>query len=401
MQKKVLPILFATLLLDMVGIGMVIPIIPIIFTDPTSPAFLLVGYSRSMQLLFAGLVTAVFGLMQFIASPILGELSDVYGRKRLLTVGVGVLAVSQMLFGFGVSIGALWLLLFSRAIAGIAGANVSIAQASIADVTEPKDRAKNFGLIGAAFGIGFVLGPLLGGSIASMTGDAAAPFWFAGFLGILNVLFVTFFLPETHHMRATKQPFTFLKGVRNIQAALLDRDVRFIYGASFFYMSGFTFFTSFSGVLLVAQYGYTEAGIGTFFAVVGMWIVITQLFILRFLTKLYSERKILRVSLLCLAASLALYPFMPTREFLYVLLPFLTIPQGLSMANMGALISKSVGAGKQGAALGINSSLIALAQGVVPILAGVGSGLLTVQAPFLAGALFVVIAWGLLFIPKR
>lgn len=398
MQKRVLPILFATLLIDMVGVGMVIPIIPIIFTDPTSPAFILDGYSRSMQFLFAGIVTAVFGFMQFIAAPILGELSDVYGRKRLLLLGVGVLAVSQMLFGFGIAIGALWLLLVSRAIAGLAGANISIAQASIADVTEPKDRAKNFGLIGAAFGIGFILGPLLGGLIASTAHSASAPFWFAGMLGVLNVLFVTFFLPETHLVRKARRSFTLLKGIRNIQAALLDVDARIVYGASFLYMSGFTFFTSFSGVLLVARYGFTEAGIGTFFAIVGGWIVLTQLFILRFLTKLYSERKILRISLLALALSLALYPFMPSHEFLYVLLPFLTIPQGLSMANMGALISKSVSAEKQGAALGINSSLIALAQGIVPLLAGIGSGLVAIQIPFLVGSCFIATAWVFLFV---
>ena len=119
-QKRVLPILFITLMLDMIGIGMVIPIIPVIFTNPHSPAFLLVGYSVQMQYLIAGLVTALFGLMQFFSAPILGELSDVYGRKRLLTVGVAVLAVSQMLFGLGIQIASIGLILFSRAVAGIA-----------------------------------------------------------------------------------------------------------------------------------------------------------------------------------------------------------------------------------------------------------------------------------------
>lgn len=167
MRQKPLLVLFITLLIDMIGIGMIIPIIPILFTDPTSPSFLLAGYSRDAQYLLAGLLTAVFGLMQFLGAPILGELSDVYGRKRLLILGVGVLAISQLLFGFGVEIGSLWLLFISRAVAGLAGANFSVAQASIADVTDPKDRAKNFGLIGAAFGIGFILGPILGGGCSA------------------------------------------------------------------------------------------------------------------------------------------------------------------------------------------------------------------------------------------
>ena len=398
MQKKVLPIIFATLLLDMVGTGMIIPIVPIIFTDPSSSSFLLTGYSTAAQFFIAGLLTAVFGFMQFIAAPILGELSDIYGRKRLLAVGVATLAGAQMLFGAGVAMGTLWLLFVSRAIAGIAGGNIGIAQATIADVTDPKDRAKNFGLIGAAIGIGFVLGPLLSGYIASTTGDASAPFWFAGFLGILNMFSVTFFLRETHTTRTTERKrFTLLRGIHNIREAFLDPEARPVYGASFLFMSGFAFFTSFSGVLLVARYGFDEADIGAFFGIVGIWIVITQVFILRVLTRIYSERQILRVTLCVLAASLTLYPFMPQKEYLFLLLPFLTIPIGLTNANMSALVSRSVSSGRQGAALGINASLLAFAQGVAPLVAGIGSGFIAIEAPFIAGALLVLCAWGLLF----
>ena len=110
MQKKTLPILFVTLLIDMIGIGMIIPILPIIFTDSSSPSFLLSGYTSGEQYLMAGLLTALFGLMQFLGAPILGELSDVFGRKKLLILGVGVLALSQLLFGFGIEIGSLALL---------------------------------------------------------------------------------------------------------------------------------------------------------------------------------------------------------------------------------------------------------------------------------------------------
>ena len=402
MQKKTLPILFITLMLDMIGIGMVIPIIPVIFTNPHSPAFLLVGYSVQMQYLIAGLVTALFGLMQFFSAPILGELSDVYGRKRLLTVGVAVLAVSQMLFGLGIQIASIGLILFSRAVAGIAGGNFSIAQASIADVTDPKDRAKNFGLIGAAFGIGFILGPVLGGLIASSTGNAAAPFWCAGVLGIINMISLTFFLPETHRPDALKaRSFHILKGIHNIMDAARDVTARRLYLASFMYVAGFTFFTSFSGIYLVARFGFSESAIGTFFGVIGIWIVITQLFILRVVTRLYNERTILRISLVALATALIMYPFMPSIFFLYALLPFLAVASGLSMANMSALVSKSVSADRQGAALGINGSLQALSQGVIPLLAGIGSGALGIYAPFLAAGGLVIGAWGVLFLMRR
>lgn len=395
MQRKVFLVLFGTLMLDMIGIGMLVPILPIIFTDPTSPSYLLSGYSLMGQYIVTGVITALFGLMQFIAAPMLGELSDVYGRKKLLTLGVGVLAISQMLFGFGIETGSLLLLFVSRAIAGFAGANFSIAQAAIADVTLPKDRAKNFGLIGAAFGLGFILGPVLGGLIANVTHSAAAPFWFAGLLGICNLVFITLLLPETRKGNGTHQ-FHILKGLHHIQAAIKDKDARPLYLSNFLYWSGFSFFTTFIGVLLV-RYGFNEAGIGTFFGIVGAWVVVTQLFILRVVAKSYSEAKTLRVSILLVGSAIVLYPFMPNAFWLYVLLPLLAIPQGLSMANLSALVSKSVGPDRQGAALGINGSLLALAQGVVPILAGALTGVLGVEACFIAGGIIVFGAWLALF----
>ena len=398
MKKNVLPILFVTLLIDMIGIGMLIPILPIILTDPSSPSFLLLGYSVKEQYLVAGFLTAIFGLMQFIAAPLLGELSDIYGRKRLLTLGVGLLALSQMVFGYGIVIASLPLLFVSRMVAGLAGANFSIAQASIADVTLPQDRAKNFGLIGAAFGLGFIIGPVLSGFVAHATGNASAPFFLAGLFGIVNLLFITYFLPETRKVedRVWKK-FSMLAGIRNIKSALTDADTRPVYGASFLYQSGFTFFTSFVGVLLVSTYGFSETSIGTFFGAVGVCIVFTQLVILRYLTKRYTERQILRVSLIVLASVLALYPFAPHIYILYTLVPILAIANGLSMANMGALISKGVSKEKQGAALGINGSLMALAQGIAPLIAGIGSGIIGLQAPFVTGGLLVFGAWILLF----
>ncbi len=398
-QNKILFILFGTLLIDMIGTGMVFPIIPIIFTDPSSPSFILQGYSQAGQFFVAGLITALFGLMQFVASPILGELSDFYGRKRLLMLGVGVLAVSQFLFGFGIEIASLWLLLGSRTIAGFAGGNFSIAQAAIADITEPKDRAKNFGLIGAAFGIGFILGPLLGGWMAATFGNPAAPFWLAAALGIFNMLFIYFLLPETRVVsKETQHSFHILKGIRNIQAAFRDKDARPVYLASFLYMCGFSFLTSFMGVMLVSRFGFDAAGVGTFFALVGVWVVITQLLILRFLTRLYDEKTILRVSWIALALGIAIYPFVPSGLIAYIIIPLVAVPQGLSIANIQALVSKSVSAEKQGAALGINGSLLAFSQGVIPLIAGVGASVLGIQVPFIAGALFVLSAWSALFL---
>ncbi len=399
-KKPVLPIIFVTILLDMIGIGMLIPLIPILFTDTTSPEFLLTGYSQTAQYIMAGLITSVFGLMQFIAAPLLGELSDTYGRKKLLTIGVGILALSQLLFGFGLETGSLLILFISRIIAGIAAGNFSIAQAAIADVTLPQFRARNFGLIGTAAGIGFIVGPVLGGWLAGLF-DVAAPFWCATALGILNLLLLTLFFPETHKPKKMVRNFHIWKGIHNIQAAWRDKDARPVYLASFFHMAGFSFFISFIGVLLVNRFGLSESAIGTFFGAVGFWIIITQAFILRIVTKKYSERQILRITMLLVAFAITLYPFVPTVLWVYCIIPLLAIPNGLTMANIMALVSKSVSADRQGAALGINGSLMALAQGGIPLIAGVSSGFLGLSAPFLAGGCLIAYAWSILFWKKK
>jgi DHA1 family tetracycline resistance protein-like MFS transporter len=312
-------------------------------------------------------------------------------------LGILVLAVSQFIFGFGVAIKSLAIILVSRAVAGLAAANFSIAQAAIADITPPAERAKNFGLIGAAFGIGFIVGPLLGGWVAHFMNSAAAPFVVAGILGIINLISCMLFLPETHKNLRAEHNFHFLKGVQNLQAAVADKQVRGIYLASFLYTCGFAFLISFAGILLVDQFKLTEAAIGTYFGVVGIMIVITQLFVLRIVTKYYNEKQILRVSLLGLAVSIALYPFMGSMTFIYTLLPFIALSQGLSIANMGSLLSKSVPPDRQGVSLGINGSLMALAQGSIPLLAGVGAGVFSIKVPFIAGGIFIFFAWLVLF----
>lgn len=398
MHRKALAVLFSTLLLDMIGIGMVFPIVPIVFTDPSSPSFLLQGYSAAAQLFMAGLVTAIFGLMQFFAAPVLGELSDIYGRKKLLLVGVGVLAFSQALFGFAVQAGSLVLIFVSRAVAGIAGGNFSIAQAVIADVSKPEDRAKNFGLVGAAFGLGFIIGPVLSGWIAAQTGSAAAPFWFASMLGLLNTMSVMFFLPETRtHIREQVSRFSLLTGIRNIVAALEDHVLLPYYLINFLYYTGFAFFTSAIGLLLVARFSYDEAGIGLFFGVVGVWVVLTQGFLIRIVSRRFSEHTLLAVTIPVVGVSIVAFALVTNPALLYAVIPLMAIPQGISMANLTAILSKHVSHDRQGAVMGINGSLSAFSQGAIPLVAGGIAALIGITATLLVGAVFFFAAWYVLY----
>lgn len=392
-QKRVLAVLFGTLLLDMIGVGMIFPILPAIFTDASSPYFMLEGFTSDMQFFLAGALTALFSAVQFIVAPVMGELSDVYGRKKLLAFGIAIFAFSQLVFGFAIAIMSLPLLFLSRAISGLGAANFSIAQAAIADVTPPEDRAKNFGLVGAAFGLGFILGPLLGGLISDFSASAIAPFLVAGALGILNLLFVTLLFPETRRaLQKEHRQFDVWRGIHNIRAAAQDVDARPIYIANFLSQTGFAFFTSFIGILLVVKFSFSPGMVGAFFAVVGVWIAVTQGIILRLVLDRFRDKVILKWGLMLLAFSSASYAFLPSTLSLYAVMPVVAIGQGLAIATITALVSKGVSESKQGVALGINGSILALSNGIGPVLAGIGSGLMGLSAPFIIGGVLILSA---------
>jgi DHA1 family tetracycline resistance protein-like MFS transporter len=401
MQRRVLLILFATLLIDMVGFGMVFPIIPILFTDASSPSFLLHGYSAQMQLFLAGAVTAIWGITQFFAAPIMGELSDTYGRKKLLLFGVGILGATQILFGFSIAIASVPVLFISRALAGIAAGNIGIAQASIADITEPKDRAKNFGLIGASLGLGLIIGPLLSGWLSHAFGNPAVPFFVAGILGLFNIALVFLVLPETNKDPKATGDFTLLKGIFNIRAAISDNNARQTYIAGFLYFVGLHTFTTNYAIFLAHQFGFSESQAGMAFAAVGTCTAFTQIVILRVLSKYYSEKTLLSYSLPLVATSVIASIFMPTAPLFLLFIPLVAVPHAITQASIPALISRSVSPYNQGAALGINSSLLALAFTISPILMGVSSGLFGLQAPFVITALFMYGAWSVLSFGKE
>ena len=218
---------------------------------------------------------------------------------------------------------------------------------------------------------------------------------------MLNVLFLALFLPETNRQPQATQTFTLTKGVRNIRSATADKGIRRIYLTSFLYLFGFSMFVSFYGIFLVHMFGLSEAQVGTSFAVVGICVVFTQLVILRTLAQRYSEQTMLRYTIILVGAAIGLSAFMPSAPLFLAFIPLVAIPHALSLANIPALVSRNVSAERQGAALGINASLIALASGLAPLGMGVGSGLFGVHMPFVTAAFFILASWFALFFPMR
>ena len=400
-NKSVLRAVLFTILIDMLGIGILIPVIPQLLTNPASPAYLLpAGWSVQQGYVLLGFLTAIFPLMQFIATPILGELSDSFGRKPVLAISLLGTSVSYVLFAVGIITLNIPLLFIARAFDGITGGNIAVAQATLADITDAKDRAKTFGLMGAVFGLGFILGPFIGGKLADPHVyhgfGAATPFWFAASLALVNTVLVWWTLPETN-LQKRHVTFHFARSIQNIKKAWGIRQLRSLFTTSFLFIAGFTFFTTFFAVFLVGKFGFTESGVGNYFAYVGIWIAIAQVLVTRFVGKYVSEIPILRFALVATGIAV-FFQVVPTKAWvLYVIVPFFAIANGLVMANLNALISRSAKSDEQGEILGINASVQALAQAIPPVLAGYLAASTAFSMPIVVASIIIVIS-GIAFI---
>ncbi|HVZ21026.1 MAG TPA: MFS transporter [Vicinamibacterales bacterium] len=399
MKRSPIWIILFTILIDTLGIGILGPILPQLLGNPNSPHYLLAGKMdvRQGYVLF-GFLVAVYPVMQFFATPVLGQLSDRHGRKPVLALSLAGTALGYALFATGIVIKNIPLLFFARAMDGITGGNLSVAQASIADVTKPEDRTKNFGLIGAAFGVGFIVGPFLGGVLADPSVlswfTAATPFWFAALLAAANTTQVLVQYQETNrHIR--QFPMQFFKGIKNIARAYAMPELRTIFLTSFFFNMGFGFFISFFGLFLIYRFNFNEANIGNFFAWVGVCAIVTQIVTTPRVAARFAEAPVLKVTLLGVAAVMFLYLAAPTPLWLFLIAPVSSTFNGLSLANMGGLLSRSVAPQVQGEILGIGSSIQALAQSLPPLMGGFFAASFAPQAPVFAAGLTMLVAWGI------
>lgn len=396
-MRKELLVIFFTVFVDLLGFGILIPLIPILLADPKSSNYILpASVSVSQGFIMLGFLTAIFPFMQFLAAPVLGQLSDKYGRRRILAISLAGTCLSYVIFALGIIFKNIPLLFFSRAVDGITGGNIAVAQAAIADITLPENRVKNFALLGAAFGFGFVLGPYLGGKLSDPAVlpwfTTSTPFWFAAILSFLNVLSVLFFFPETRKNLARHVKINFNKSIHNIFQAYNYQDLRPIYFTNFLYQGGFTFFTTFVSVYLLNRFAFTPGNIGDYFAYIGIWGIIAQSFLVRWVAKRWPEYKVLRITMIFSGTLILIYISLTHAWQLFFLTPFLSIANSLSFTNMTGLVSKTADNSIQGEVLGINASVQALAQSWPPVLSGFIAASLTPEAPLFVSAVFIILA---------
>jgi len=390
--------IFFTVFLDLLGLGIIIPILPALLLDPIG-GILPITYSFSARTLIYGFLIASYPLAQFFGAPILGSLADQKGRKKILLLSLIGTVCGYAIFIIGILTSDVYLLFLGRIVDGFTGGNISIAQSAIADVSTEETKAKNFGLIGMAFGLGFIIGPYIGGKLSDSSivswFSYATPFFLTIILAAINVVLVFVNFPETLVTKKASK-INVLTGFINIKKAFSFKDLRVMFLVVFLLTIGFNFFTQFFQVFLYKKFEFTQSQVGDFFAYMGIWIAIAQGAVLRPLSKKFKPAKIMRYSVILLAISFPFLLIPQDRIWLYLIVPFIAIFQGLNQPNGTAIISNLVDREKQGEILGINQSISSLAQAVPPIIAGFVTAV-NINLPTWFAAAATLIAW-LIFI---
>lgn len=396
MKKKNSSILtvFFTVFIDLLGLGIVIPILPALIINPTAN-LLPFDTSFSQRTIIYGFLIASYPIMQFFGAPLLGTLADRFGRKKILSISLFGTWIGYLLFIAGILTQDIYLLFIGRSIDGFTGGNISIAQSAISDISTPENKSRNFGLFGMAFGLGFVIGPYIGGKLSDPSVVSwfsfETPFYLALLLTTINILLVFKMFPETLKERSTRK-IDLLAGFKNLRKAASHPQMRSIFIIVFLLTIGFNFFTQFFQVFLINKFSFTQSQIGDLFAYMGLWIAVAQGAFLRPLSKKFSSQTILSFSIILLAITFPLLLLPDKAIWIYVIIPFIAIFQGLTQPNTTAIVSGLSDEKSQGEILGMNQSVASLAQAIPPIVAGFLTAV-NVNLPTLFAAGSTLLAW--------
>jgi len=393
-RKSPLVPIFVTVFIDMVGVGIVIPVISPLFLGTHSP-FLGADWSYPLRAIFIGLLTACYPLAQFFGAPYLGALSDRIGRKPVLLLSLCGTFIGYIFFALAIKWRLLWLLFASRILDGFTGGNVSTVQSAISDLSDEHEKARNFGITGAAFALGFIVGPYIGGKLADPNVvhwfTASTPFWFAAALTFCNVFLVAWRFDETLE-HPLSSPMTLLAGVRNLKRAFALENVRTMFLVSFLFTAGFNFYIQFFQVLLIKKFGFTESAIGNLYGYVGTWIAITHILATTYINRKWRSVQVLPWALLLLGLTMGGVMFPRVIWAIYIISPFMALAIGAANPNITAVISNLADESSQGEILGINQSINAAAMTLPPLISGFIVATY-VYLPLMLGAMFAFGAW--------
>lgn len=379
-------VIFITIFIDLLGFGIIIPLLPFFMND-------VMLLNESM----IGIIVALFSLMQFIFTPVWGSLSDVYGRKPILIMSLAGNVISYFLMAlvFSGIVLSFWLLIISRALAGIFSANLSAAQSVISDITTKEERSKGMGYIGAAFSLGFVFGPALGGLLSEHFGFGMPIFLSSAFSLTALILCITA-LKETLPAYLRKENKKNFKGVtiinfKSVHEVITNKKVG-IFVILFFFIT-FSFANIHATFVLFTKrptgFHLTQEQSGLILSFLGIVGASVQFFLIKYFKEKLGEEKSLIVGNLITTIGLIFIPIFNSITLLLIVIFILAFGNGLNIPMVLGLISKNTDKDKQGSVLGINQALGSLARVLGPVWGTFLYEKLGYQYPFLSGGIFM------------
>lgn len=354
-HRLALGFILATVCIDGIGIGLIFPVMPELLAE-------LSGGNMGAAAFWGGILATAYAAMQFLCGPMVGGLSDRFGRRPVLLSALAVMAADYLLLAM---VDSVWLLLVGRIIAGLTAATHAAASAFVADISAPEERARNFGLIGAGFGFGFVAGPLIGGLLAGI--DLRAPFWVACALATANLIFGALVLPETV-TDAIRRPFDLRRanplGALRAVAGLVQ--VRLLMGVLFVYAVAFHVYPVIWGFYGKAQFGWNAWMIGVSLALFGICMALVQSLAVGPAIKRLGERGTVTMGLLAEALTFLFYGLVTSGMAALAFTP-MAAAGALVMPALQGMLSRRIPDDQQGELQGVLSSLNALAMIVSPL----------------------------------
>ncbi len=390
MQGRPLPVVFLVVFLDLVGAGILVPVIP----------YVLAPWRKDG--LTVGLMALGFSAAQFLAAPMLGVLSDRFGRRPVLLVSLAGTALGYFLFGWGPSLAVLFL---ARILDGITGGNISTAQAAIADVSSPKDRAKNFGLIGAAFGLGFIVGPAIGGALSRIS--LSAPAYGAGIFSLFTLATTAVLFRETlpPERRSARLSFTAMNPLSQVAQGFQRPEFRKLMGAVFMLNFGLAALQTNFSVFTRDRFGFSASDNAWLLSFLGLTAAFTQGLLLRKLAPLLGENFLAWAGAIIAAAGFLFVALASGTAMLYISILLTALGYGLTGPSLTSLISKRASEEEQGQWLGTTQAWASMTRIIGPVYAGWFYDGLSPASPYWSGAVFslfgALLAWSAIRTVRR